>query len=268
LNQPYLIAIDLDGTTLKNDKTVSAKTKQTLRRAAEEGHKVCIATGRPHHLSKAYYEELELDTPLVNFNGAYVHHPHDPNFGPYHTTLPLPTVKEVIATCERFNVRHIMVELLDNVYIREKDIIMDHSFFIANRPLHQGDLSQLLTEDCTSILIQPQESNMNDLFRQLQNAHAEVIEQRSWGAPWHVIEIIRHGVNKWVGVERIAAYYGIPRDRIIAFGDGDNDLEMIQHAGQGVAMGNAIDALKEVAYAVTSSNEEDGIAQYLEKVLW
>ncbi|MFC7439615.1 Cof-type HAD-IIB family hydrolase [Laceyella putida] len=267
MNQPHLIVIDLDGTTLKGDKTISARTKQTLKRAMDAGHKVCIATGRPYQLSKEYYEELNLDTPLINFNGAFVHHPRDPHFGSYHSPLPLPTVKQVIATCEAFHVRHIMVEVLDNVYIREQDGILENSFIASERFVHKGDLHQMLNEEPTSILIQPQDENLDELFAHLQNAHAEVIEQRKWGAPWNIIEIVRHGINKWIGVQRIAAYYGIPQERIFAFGDEDNDLEMIQHAGRGIAMGNAIASLKEVADSVTTSNDEDGIAVYLENVL-
>lgn len=264
---PHLIAIDLDGTTLKNDKTISSRTKQTLQRAMELGHKVCIATGRPYQLSKGYYEELKLDTPIVNFNGAFVHHPQDPDFGSYHYPLPIPTVKQVIQTCEAFEVQHIMVEVLDNVYIREQDHLLEQSFFSSERFVHKGDLQQMLMEEPTSILVQPQDEQTEQLSQLLAKTHANVIEPRKWGAPWNIIEIIRYGINKWNGVQRIADYYGIPRQCIIAFGDEDNDLEMIQQAGQGIAMGNAIPSLKEIADSVTASNEEDGIALYLEKVL-
>ena len=78
----------------------------------------------------------------------------------------------------------------------------------------------------------------------LQAVHAEVIEHRRWGAPLHIIEIVRRGLNKAVGIAHVAKDLGIPRERIIAFGDEDNDLEMIDYAGIGVAMGNGIPTLK------------------------
>ncbi len=74
-------------------------------------------------------------------------------------------------------------------------------------------------------------------------------------------------MSKAVGLQRIAAHYNIPQENIIAFGDEDNDYEMIDYAGTGVAMGNAIDGLKGKANEVTLSNEEDGIAVFLEKKL-
>ena len=73
--EKHLIALDLDGTLLKNDKTISHKTKHVIQKAREAGHVVMIATGRPFRSSEMYYRELQLDTPIVNFNGAFVHHP-------------------------------------------------------------------------------------------------------------------------------------------------------------------------------------------------
>ena len=102
------------------------------------------------------------------------------------------------------------------------------------------------------------------LVSHLAEVHAEVVNQRSWTAPFHVIEIVKNGLNKAVGIQKVANYLNIPKDRIIAFGDEDNDLEMIDYAGTGVAMGNAISPLKTIANAITLSNEEDGIAIFLE----
>lgn len=78
-----------------------------------------------------------------------------------------------------------------------------------------------------------------------------------------MIELIKSGINKAVGLEKITDYYGIPPERVIAFGDEDNDLEMLEFAGCGVAMGNGIEGVKSVANKVTKSNEEDGIAVFL-----
>jgi hypothetical protein len=74
-------------------------------------------------------------------------------------------------------------------------------------------------------------------------------------------------MNKAIGLKKIADSYSIPAERIIAFGDEDNDLEMLKYAGQGVAMGNAIAELKKVANRETKTNEEDGIAIYLKDAL-
>ncbi|GAA0433185.1 hypothetical protein GCM10008983_07300 [Lentibacillus halophilus] len=87
------------------------------------------------------------------------------------------------------------------------------------------------------------------------------------GGPWNIIEIVKKGMNKAIGLEKIAFYYHIPNERIIAFGDEDNDQEMLEFAGIGVAMGNAIDDLKAIADHVTDTNEHNGISSFLENYL-
>jgi Cof subfamily protein (haloacid dehalogenase superfamily) len=262
-NHPLLIAVDLDGTLLTDKKTISPRTKKALKKAIEQGHKVVISTGRPFRSSQSYYHELNLDTPIVNFNGALVHHPHDPDWGVFHTPLDKDIAIKVIKSSEAFGVQNIMVEVMDEVFIRKHDEMVINTFF---DPQTQIDLlPELLQKDPTSVLIYPYEHNVDQLRKHLEHEHAEVIEHRKWGAPWHVIEIIRTGLSKAVGLERICSSFNIPVENVIAFGDEDNDFEMIEFAGTGVAMANSIPKLKELSNAVTLSNEEDGIAHFLEK---
>lgn len=267
MTDTHLIAVDLDGTLLNKDKFISKGTKEALHEAQKKGHRIVIATGRPYRASQMYYEELSLDTPVVNFNGAFVHHPLDKSWGVFHTPLELDTVNDIIETCETFHVKNIIVEVIDDVYLKYHDKIIVEAFNAGNPSLQYGDLHKLLHDNPTSMLIHPYEKTVDELRVQLKKVHAEVIEQRTWAAPWNLIEIVRAGLNKAVGLKRIAEYYGIPKKRIIAFGDEDNDLEMLEFAGQGVAMENAIDELKDVANSVTKSNDEDGIAAYLRKIL-
>ncbi|MGG1571873.1 Cof-type HAD-IIB family hydrolase [Fictibacillus sp. NRS-1165] len=267
MKKPYLIALDLDGTLLNDKKTISNRTKKAVLQAKEEGHIVCISTGRPYRASTMYYDELGLKTPIVNFNGAFVHHPHDKKFGVYHSPLELSTAKKVIQTAEDFLVKNIMAEVLDDVYLHKDDEVIVNTFMMGENPAQTGDLQYMLQKDPTSILIHPQDHHVAELRDQLKQEHAEVIDQRVWAAPWSIIEIIRAGLNKAVGLKKIAEYYNIPQERVIAFGDEDNDLEMIEYAGHGIAMGNAISELKNIANCVTATNEEEGIALYLENVL-
>ncbi|HET7629695.1 MAG TPA: Cof-type HAD-IIB family hydrolase [Bacillales bacterium] len=267
MDQPYLFAVDLDGTLLTGEKTISTKTKNALLTAKKAGHKVVIATGRPFRASEAYYQMLDLDTPIVNFNGAFVHHPLDRDWGVIHQPIPLDIAKTVIETCEAFRVKNIIVEVIDDVYLKTHDAFFIEAFGEGDPTFHTGNLGTLVKDDPTSIVVYPEEKSATDLRELLSEAHAEVIEQRSWGAPYHLVEIVRGGVNKAVGLQRVAAALGIPRERVVAFGDEDNDMEMIAWAGRGVAMENAIEPLKAAADYVTGSNEEDGIAHYINRFL-
>ncbi|MCM3570022.1 Cof-type HAD-IIB family hydrolase [Neobacillus mesonae] len=265
--QKHLIALDLDGTLLKDDKTISTKTKNVLQKAREQGHVVMIATGRPYRSSEMYYKELDLDTPIVNFNGAFMHHPKLSSFGFYHEPLDLKVAKDIVDACRSFQFHNIIAEVMDDVYFHYHDEKLLDIFSFGNPNVTTGDLKNYLHDSPTSMLIHTEEEQLQKIRNHLAEVHAEVIEQRSWAAPWHVIEIIKSGLNKAVGLKKAADYYGIPAERVVAFGDEDNDLEMIEYAGHGIAMGNAINLLKNIANDVTLTNEEDGVAAYIEDLL-
>lgn len=265
--EKHLIALDLDGTLLKDDKTISAKTKKVIQKAREEGHIVMIATGRPFRSSQPYYNELNLNTPIVNFNGAFVHHPKDKNWGVYHSPMEVKIAKEIVEACTSFQFHNIIAEVIDDVYFHYQDKKLLEIFGMGEPNVTTGDLRNFLNASPTSMLIHAEEENIKVIRDHLSSVHAEVISHRSWGAPWPVIEIVKNGLNKAVGLKKAADFFQIPPERIIAFGDEDNDLEMLEYAGQGIAMGNAIDQVKSVAKQVTLSNEEDGIGVYLTEQL-
>jgi Cof subfamily protein (haloacid dehalogenase superfamily) len=267
MTERHLIALDLDGTLLKDDKTISVKTKEVIRKAREQGHVVMIATGRPFRSSEMYYRELELDTPIVNFNGAYTHHPLDNSWGTFHYPLDINVAKEIVNTCRSYLLHNIVAEVMDDVYFHYHDEKLLDIFSLGNPKITTGDLANYLNDSPTSLLIHTEEVHLQQIRRHLSEVHAEVVEHRSWAAPWHVVEIIKSGLNKAVGLKKASDYYHIPAKRIIAFGDEDNDLEMLEFAGRGVAMGNGIDQVKSIANDITSSNEEDGVANYLSDYL-
>ncbi|MBH0228770.1 Cof-type HAD-IIB family hydrolase [Halobacillus yeomjeoni] len=263
MNEQHLIALDLDGTLLTDDKVISERTKKTVLQAMQQGHIVVIATGRPHRASIDFYEELGLDTPMVNFNGALIHHPKDHRWNAIHSPIGIRTAHKIIHVCHELGVKNILAEVKDQVYLDQyDDEIMKIFQGKDDSPITVGRLQSNLKDDPTSLLIHPEEDKIKKLRERLDE-EASLIEHRKWGAPWHVIEIVRAGMNKAVGLDKIARYFHIPKSRVIAFGDEDNDLEMLDYAGVGVAMGNAIDELKAVAKHVTGTNEEDGIDAFL-----
>lgn len=265
----HLIALDLDGTLLTDDKKISIRNKQAVSQAIDDGHVVVIATGRPGRASIQYYQELQLKTPMVNFNGALVHHPLDTSWKGIHTPMPLTTAHRIIDVSTEVEVKNILAEVQDQVYLDQysEDIMTIFQDFPETSPYIIGDIKSKLKYDPTSVLIHPNASQVEELRNHLNDYHAEVIEHRKWGAPWNIIEIIKKGMNKAVGLKAIADEYHIARENIIAFGDEDNDLEMIDYAGVGVSMGNAIDELVSVSKHQTLTNEEDGISIFLEEYL-
>lgn len=267
----HLIALDLDGTLLTDKKEISSHTVEVIDQAIADKHIVVIATGRSNRTSIHYYHELNLTTPIVNFNGALTFHPDNKDWGVFHYPIPLDTALQVIETCKELGVNNTLAETQKKTYLAQfdQDIINvyktvpdnDSRFII-------GDLHEQLKKEPTALLIRPKDEQIDQLTTYLDENHEEVIEHRNWGAPWSIFEINKKGIHKAFGLKKVADYYQIPQDRIIAFGDEDNDLEMIDYAGVGVAMKNAIPELKSIANYITDySNEEDGVASFLEQYL-
>lgn len=181
--KPYLIALDLDGTLLKDDKTISENTLHTIQRLKDDGHYVCISTGRPYRSSSMYYQQMELTTPIVNFNGAFVHHPQDDSWGRYHTSLPLDVVKQLVDISESYNVHNVLAEVIDDVYFHYHDEHLIDAFNMNTTNVTVGDLRENLGEDVTSVLIHAKEEDVPAIRSYLSDVHAEVIDHRRWAAP-------------------------------------------------------------------------------------
>jgi Cof subfamily protein (haloacid dehalogenase superfamily) len=181
--------------------------------------------------------------------------------------LDFQVAHEIVEALDTFRFHNIIAEVIDDVYLHYHDEKLLEIFNIGNPTITTGDLRRFLTKSPTSMLIHAEEDHVKLIREHLSNVHAEVIDHRRWAAPWHVIEIVKSGLNKAVGLKVAAEYFQIPQDRIIAFGDEDNDLEMLEFAGKGIAMGNGIDQVKSIANDITISNQEDGVAVYLNDLL-
>lgn len=260
-----LIAIDLDGTTLTNNKTILGRTKRVIERVRELGHEVVIATGRPPRSSVNYHRELGLTTPLVNFNGALIHDPFNPQ-DDIHFPMDREVALDIVEVCRRFDVDNVMVEIKDSYYTQQVDELIN---FLGDGspPTGVGPIESYLLEHPTSILIRTSKEKIQPLREELNRGYKGLVAHRYWSAPYHVIEVVKAVVSKATGLEIVCNLLDIPRENVIAFGDEDNDMEMIQWAGLGVAMGNANPLLKNVANRVTDTNENHGISIVLEELL-
>ncbi|ARJ51410.1 Cof-type HAD-IIB family hydrolase [Staphylococcus lutrae] len=263
--EQHLICLDLDGTLLNDQKVIPEYTFRVLKALQQQGHAIMIATGRPYRASQLYYDQLDLKTPIVNFNGAFVHHPHDDTFPTQHHRLDEGIATSIIDTLKKMNVKNLIAEVKDCVFIDQPDARLFEGFSMGNPVTQVGDLRETLNEDPTSLLIEAEEIMIPRIKQMLTRFYAENIEHRRWGAPFPVIEIVKKDISKAVGIHFVKEWLQIKHENTIAFGDEDNDLEMIKYANYGIAMDNAIDELKYVAKEITQSNNEDGIGVYLNR---
>src|SRR5690625_1377003 len=236
-----------------------------IQNLIDQGHIVVIATGRSNRMSILYYDELGLKTPLINSNGAFIHHPYDKSWGTYHHPLDMNTAKDIIEIGYSLNSKNLLAAIYDNVIVDRFDehIINFYEAGSDSGTVTIGSIKEKLKEEPTLMLVYPDVDKLGKLTEYLNDVHAEAIDHRNWGSPFHIIEIMNKSMNKAVAVKKVANYYSVPRERIIAFGDESNDLHMIEYAGIGVAMENGINELKNIADHITKTNEEDGVALFL-----
>ncbi|MDR1567835.1 MAG: Cof-type HAD-IIB family hydrolase [Streptococcaceae bacterium] len=265
---PKLIALDLDGTTLNQAGELSEYTKKVIKQIVNDGHFVVIATGRPYRMAISYYQELLLQTPMVNFNGALTHHPQDKSFKEASFEINRDDVRALIINKPQFQFDFVAAEYRKKVFIdrlenAEAEIFgqetLDEKFqFVLDK----------MTKNPQAVLIQSTSENKEQFSRDLNFYFEDRLSIKPWGGPNRILEIIPKNVNKTTGLKLIAERLGVKSKDVIAFGDEMNDFEMIEYAGVGIALKNATPKLKEIAnFETLWDNDHDGVAKTLQQLL-
>lgn len=268
-----MIGLDLDGTLLTDKKELTARTKAVISSALRRGIVVLVATGRPW---MGIPEELR-NFPGMRYaltsNGARVIDTQEERVIEEHLLSPelalqaleicgkYDTLQEVyfdgqgyapadkMAVVERYHRNPSMCE-----YMRNTRIPVDNIAELVKEENRGLDKVQALFADM---------EERTQAWRELR----EVSGLELVGSLRYNIEINTAGVNKGTGLANLGKVLGIKREEIMAFGDGDNDIVMLKEVGIGVAMANAEDKVKETADYITLSNEEDGVAEAIEKLV-
>lgn len=266
-----MIGMDLDGTLLKTDKELTAYTKDVLKRAIDQGIIVMPATGRP---ISGVPEEL-LEFPGIDYavtaNGARV---VDIKSGKaiVEELLPHDTASKLMDIFEHYDTfREIYFDGIG--YASEEAIknigkylsVPAMAKYITSTRIAVKDVRKKFEETDQPV------DKIQALFTSVEDRDAARKEIGDMpgveitGALAMNIEVNAAGVNKGKAMIELGKVLGIPREEIMAFGDGGNDLKMIMEVGTGVAMENGIASVKEAADYVTVSNDEEGVAKFIEK---
>ena len=264
--KPLLIAFDMDGTLLNEKKTISFRTKRFLKKLSKQGHKIVLASGRPSRAMLSYYNELGLDTPLVCYNGAFVFSPKDSNFKPIEFQFPKHVITEVIEKI-RPHIKNVMCEDEENIWVDKKDEYLDTFFWYENMNVIYGDLVDTLNKDPMTCIVQtPFEYRDTHEIEKVMEKYPG-LNVRFWtGSPY--FELFYEQTSKGSSIKIISDYYNIPKERIIAFGDAENDKEMFEFAGISVAMINGKESLKQSSNLISlKDNNHNGIYHTLKKIL-
>lgn len=277
-----LIALDLDGTLLSGRKEITPRTRAALEAARERGALAVIATGRGPH-SARHYSRLIGGGPVICCNGAAVVDEH----GEYISSraIPVAPLLRCIELCQKAGV---LAE-----FYTPRGIVLDHPLAHAgafmswvrpkltraqawrglllawhtNRMLPVANLLRWASKPgrppVLKLMIVGADQRLEPLAAQIRQA-APGLEVTSSGRD--NLEVMAAGVSKGAGLQVLGAHLHVPREAMLAFGDGQNDLEMLRYAGLGVAMGNAPASVRAAAGRVAPSCDEDGVAQVIEEL--
>lgn len=277
-----MIAMDLDGTLLKDDKTIDELTKDRLMKAQDMGIILVIATGRDKGGIDFVYEPLQLEHRGNNYvagvNGQII-------YSFKHKEIMLDKVlngedaKKVMRVAQKYNCECISCCGYDHYDLISKRLKFAKkiSSMIFGKPMDYGmnqgkrNFIQIhtpeyeITQDVNKIILTQSASHFKKYMKQIKEELADY-DILKVGAGW--IEIMPKGVTKGKALMKIANINNIQKDEILAFGDAENDLSMMYEITYGIAMGNAMDIVKEAAYEVCDTNENSGIAKTLDKYIF
>lgn len=266
----YLIACDLDGTLLNEKSELSKETIAYMKELKALGHKIVIATGRPFRGCYNYYTELGLDTPIITDNGGAIENPVDPSFKKVAVRIP----KRIVDKLFLYSLEHIVTAF----YSVDNGLYVYKPTERLNWLYHQNEDTFFVEGEFTKPGL-PEPSGMmfivsakfKEAFQTfIENNTEGLLMYRDWGsdAKNAIFEVYQKRTSKSEALELVRQHFGIDPESVIAFGDGANDIDMLELVNHGVAMKNGQEEVKRIADDITPlTNAENGVIEYLKTFL-
>jgi len=260
-----MLIADLDGTVLDGQKRIPEANLHALRRLVEQGVKVIFCTGRMICAAQPFWEQVEPETPIVGYNGALAKNPRDTK-PLYEKPIPPEVAVQAIRDCKALG-REVFGYWGDRMFIERVTPHVERyaATYRVDFTVVQS-LEERLSNGATKLLMPCEPEECRGLLNLTRERFGERFNITS--TEGRHVELLAKGVSKSAAVEFLSRMYGIPREEIVAVGDGINDIDLIQYAGLGAAVANAVDELKQAADIVVSSNENSGVAELINKLEW
>jgi len=253
-----LMAVDMDGTLLKSDGTISQTTEAAVKKAVAGGLVFVLCTGRPLQGVQRYIGQLGLSGPVITYNGAVI---ADSGSGEilFSQDMDADDARAVWRAAVRKNT-FVVVWSQNRLYVSE---IGEKSAFYEEIARTKAslitDFEALADRGITKMLWYDDPAALDAW----QGEFADLRQTTAAKSRAYFLEFFSSKVSKAVAMQHLGQRLGISREEMIAVGDQVNDLPMIAYAGLGVAMGNAMDAVKAAAGYVTDDNDHEGVAKVI-----
>ncbi|NJP10971.1 MAG: HAD family phosphatase [Leptolyngbyaceae cyanobacterium RU_5_1] len=270
-NDIQLLVLDIDGTIAGASNNIREPVKQAVRAAQATGVQVAIATGRMYRSALRFHHDIGATLPLMAYQGALIKDPATQTIH-RHWTVPKHLALRLLDHFEQpelYSLLSIHFYMDDQLYVRElTPASRDYGERTGVEPIPIGDLRKSLTTEPTKVLALSDDADLiYRLLNTLRDRHppAELYLTTSVAT---FFEATHPLVNKGTAVRYLAEeHLGIQAANVMVIGDNFNDLEMIEYAGIGVAMGNAPEGVKKSANWIAPSVEADGAAAAIAEFL-
>ena len=264
-----LLVLDVDGTLLNNEKEISKRTLSTLLKAQHTGIRIVLASGRPTSGLLPLAKALEMGNfggYIVSYNGAQIINAEngevmfDKRINPELIPYLEKKARKNNFSIFTYHDEYLLTDNADNVHIRRE------AWLNNLRIMEEEEFSIAIDfAPCKCVLVSDDEEAMRGLENHWKRRLDGVLDV--FPSEPYFLEVVPCGVDKANTLGVLMEQLGVKREEVIAIGDGVADVTMLQLAGKSVAMGHAQDSVKICADYVTASNEEDGVAQAVEKLV-
>ncbi len=268
-----LIAIDLDGTLLNNNKEISQRNMQAIALAKNKCVRVIVCSGRVYMGARLFAKQLDLTDPIIACNGAKISQNKDGKelFAQH---ICKEACLEIIDLCHKHNVYYHIYA--DDIMLSEKMEFATLKYYERNKQLMPEDRVEIeIVADMKQKILTMQQnvlkfviiSQNDDVLAKIRREAHLISQVDVMSSNYDNFEIVDKGVSKGEALKFLSKELGIAPEEMIAIGDNENDISMLNYAGLGIAMGNGEQCAKDIAQYITASNEEDGVALAIEKFI-
>ena len=253
-----LIVSDLDGTLLNEHSQISDKTREVIRKLNEKGVDFAIATGRSIGSARVFKQTLGLDIYLICNNGANIYNKNEDTI--FEKVMDEDLVKKIIGFFRENNISYNGF-YQRNAYTEEGTpesvVTIEKGFNIVE--LRNSESFPVMSK----IIVKDNPEIIRALAEKMKTLFADTVDI-TISQP-RCLDIVHKDCSKGKGIKIIAEKMNIPLENIMAFGDGENDFDMLQTVGHPVVMENGLQSMKEKICNIAPKNTDNGVAEYLEK---
>lgn len=270
-----MVCIDMDGTLLGKRRQISDKSKEVIKKAHDKGVEIVVTTGRIYNNAAYFSHLLGVESPVIAANGAIVREKHTDRVI-YESPIPMDDCIRLIEILYK-NKMQFHFYTNDMIYSNNKFVELGTKIYMTKQIGYESlkikydiikDIEKwkiLFKENCTNITKCIVFAVSSQKLANFKDKVSEIESIVCFGSGSHSLEINYKDASKGEAVKQLAKHYGFKREEIMCIGDNENDVSMIEYAGLGIAMENAIDKVKEIADYITDDNKNDGVAKALEK---